>query len=204
MRYNSIILLLVITFISSCKKEEGPLPILGQKLIEDGKEIYHTIPQFELVNQDSMVVNNELLKDNIYLVDYFFTHCPSICPIVKKNLLTVHEEYKDEPLLKMVSISMDPKRDSVNVLKTYASNLGINQDQWWFLTGDKDEIMDLAPSFFIVAYEDQSVPGGFDHSGKVVLVDKNGNVRAFAEGTDADDVKKLIPKIQRLIDEYKG
>jgi protein SCO1/2 len=204
MRYKSIIILLVITLIASCKQEEGPLPVLGQKIIEDGKEVYHTIPSFELVNQDSMVVNNELLKDNIYLVDYFFTHCPSICPIVKKNLLTVHEEFKDESLLKMVSISMDPKRDSVKVLKRYASNLGINQDQWWFLTGDKDEIMDLAPSFFIVAYEDQSVPGGFDHSGKVVLVDKKGNVRAFAEGTDADDVKKLIPKIQRLIDEYKG
>lgn len=204
MRYKSIIILLVITLIASCKQEEGPLPVLGQKIIENGKEVYHTIPSFELVNQDSMVVNNELLKDNIYLVDYFFTHCPSICPIVKKNLLTVHEEFKDESLLKMVSISMDPKRDSVKVLKRYASNLGINQDQWWFLTGDKDEIMDLAPSFFIVAYEDQSVPGGFDHSGKVVLVDKKGNVRAFAEGTDADDVKKLIPKIQRLIDEYKG
>lgn len=204
MRYQSIIILIVITLISSCKHEEGPLPVLGQKVEEDGKEIYHTIPPFELLNQDSMVVNNEVLKDNIYLVDYFFTHCPSICPIVKKNLLTVHEKFKDEPLLKIISISMDPKRDSIKVLKRYASNLGVNQDQWWFLTGDKDKIMDLAPSFFIVAYEDQSVPGGFDHSGKVVLVDKNGHVRAFAEGTDPKDVKKLIPKIQRLIDEYKG
>jgi protein SCO1/2 len=207
MNTKNKLLYLVILFsaiLASCKKEQGPLPFLGQTVIEDGKEVYHTIPEFNLINQDSMVVNNEVLEDNIYLVDYFFTSCPSICPIVKKNLLTVYEAYKDEPLLKMVSISMDPKRDSVKVLKRYASNLEVNHDQWWFLTGDKDEIMDLAPSFFIVAYEDQSVPGGFDHSGKVVLVDKKGHVRAFAEGTDADSVKKLIPKIQRLIDEYAG
>ena len=200
----SIVLILLLIIAGSCKNEEGPLPILGQKVVEDGTEKYHTIPAFNLVNQDSVSVNNETLKDNIYLVDYFFTHCPSICPKVKKNLLTVHDEFRDESLLKIVSVSMDPKRDSVGILKRYANNLGVNQDQWWFLTGNKDEIMDLAPSFFIVAYEDESVPGGFDHSGKIVLVDKKGHVRAFAEGTDADDVKKLIPKIERLIKEYEG
>ena len=201
--FQLVVVLMIVATIS-CKQDEGPLPYLGQKVIEDDKEIYHTIPPFELVNQDSLVINNESLSDNIYLVDYFFTHCPSICPVVKKNLLTVYEELKDESLFKLVSISMDPKRDSVKLLKRYATNLGVDHDKWWFLTGNKDEIMDLAPSFFIVAYEDADVPGGFDHSGKVVLVDKKGHVRAFAEGTEAGDVKKLIPKIKRLIREYEG
>jgi protein SCO1/2 len=187
----------------SCREDNTPLPYLGQKKIVDGIEMNYKIPAFSLIKQDSQIVNNESLKDNIFLVDYFFTSCPSICPIVKKNLLMVYEEFKDEDLLKLVSISMDPKRDKVDVLHTYATNLGVDHDKWWFLTGDKEKILELSPGFFIVAYEDETVPGGFDHSGKVVLVDKEGHVRAFAEGTDAESVKDLIPKIKKLINEYK-
>lgn len=181
----------------------GPLPILGQKKIVEGKELDHTIPPFFFHNQDSVAVNNEVLSDYIYLADYFFTSCPSICPKVKKQVLRVYEEFKDEEMLKFVSITMDPKRDDVAALKTYATNLGVDHNKWWFLTGDKEATLNLSSSFFIVAYEDASVPGGFDHSGKIILVDKSGKVRAFAEGTDPEDVDKIFNKIRRLINEYK-
>ena len=204
MKIKTIIYLAIITVISCKPTESGPLPYLGQKEIIDGKETYHTVDSFSFYNQDSLLVTNELLKENIYLVDYFFTSCPSICPKVKKNVMRIQEKYKDDKMLKILSISIDTKRDSVPRLKQYADNLSVDQDQWWFLTGDKDEIMELASEFFIVAYEDADAPGGFDHSGKVVLVDKQGHIRAFAEGTDQESVDALAPKIDRLIAEYKG
>ena len=107
-----------------CKpaSDVGPLPYLGQKKIVAGLETHHSIRPFSLINQDSTTVTNETLRPFIYIVDYFFTSCPSICPIVKRQMLRIYERYVNEDGLKLVSISMDPKRDSVKVLKTYASN----------------------------------------------------------------------------------
>jgi protein SCO1/2 len=199
---------LVIIFLAfslvSCHQDREPLPFLGNKEVVNGTEVPHTIREFNLYNQDSIEVNNQVLSDYIYVADYFFTSCPSICPIVKKQILRIHDKYKNEPLLKMVSISMDTKRDSIPRLKSYSEKLGVDQDRWWFLTGDKDVIFNLNEDFFIVAYEDAEVPGGFDHSGKIVLVDQEGRVRAFAEGTDEDDVTDFFDDIDNLLEEVKS
>lgn len=203
-RINFFLMVIILCSIVACKKELKPLPFLGNKEIIDGKEVPHTIGKFSLYNQDSMTVTNEILSNYIYVADYFFTSCPSICPIVKKQMLRIHERYKNEPLLKLVSISMDTKRDTIPKLKSYAEKLGADHSRWWFLTGDKDRIFSLNEDFFIVAYEDSEVPGGFDHSGKLVLVDQQGRVRAFAEGTDEDDVTEFFNDIDNLLSEVKS
>lgn len=189
-----------------CKpaSDVGPLPYLGQKKIVDGQETHHSIRPFSLINQDSMTVTNETLRPFIYIVDYFFTSCPSICPIVKRQMLRIYERYEKEEGLKLVSISMDPKRDSVKVLKTYASNLGVAHSKWWFLTGNKSEILDLASDYFIIAYEDESAPGGYDHSGKIILVDREGHIRGFAEGTEQESITAFFKIIDRLLLEYNN
>ena len=199
---NSIFFLLIVTTFA-CKGPSGPLPILGKVTIEDGEEKHHTVPEFSLINQLGEPVTNASFKDDIYMVDYFFISCPSICPKVKRQMLRIYKKYKDTPGVKLVSISMDPKRDTPEKLKEYAEKLGVDHDKWIFLTGEKGDILDMSDDFFIVAYEDNEAPGGFDHSGKIVLIDKNSNIRAFAEGTDPESVTKFIPQVGQLLDEYK-
>ncbi len=199
----SITLLAFFLFVGCSEKKPSKLPIIGYPKIVNGDTIQHTIPDFSFVNQDSQKVDNQFLSDNIYIADFFFTSCPSICPKVKKQMLRIHDEYKNEDLLKLVSYTLDPKRDNVEILKMYSSNLGVDSDKWHFLTGDKGEIFDLADDYFVVAKEDPEAPGGFDHSGKILLVDKDRHVRAFAEGTDPEDVTEFISEIAVLIDEYK-
>lgn len=187
-----------------CAEKEGPLPILGNVNVENGDTIYHTIPDFSFLNQDSVVVDNSALKDYIYISDFFFTYCPSICPKVKRQMLRLYDTYKDEDQIKFVSHGLDGVRDTPSVLKTYAYNLGVDTDKWMFLTGPRGAILDIADDYFVAAFEDADAPGGFDHSGKIVLVDKNRHVRAFCEGTDPDDVTDFFPDVEKLLAEYKS
>lgn len=184
-------------------KPKTPLPILGRTEIVEGKEIFHEIPDFSFINQKGLTIDNNALKDNIYVADFFFTHCPSICPKVTKQMLRIYDRYLDDPNLKLVSYTIDPKRDTVERLLAYADGIEVNHDKWYFLTGNKDSLMDLANEYFVVAYEDPSVPGGFDHSGKILLVDKDRHIRSFCEGTDPDSVTKFFNDIDQLLDEIK-
>lgn len=197
-------LLLGLLLLSACESvPKGPLPILGQHEYMDGDTIFHAIPDFEFWNQDSVLISNDDLSQHIYIADFFFTSCPSICPKVTKQMLRLHDEFKDQDLVRLVSYTMDPKRDNVETLGLYAHNLDVKAPKWHFLTGDKDSLLDLSDEYFIVAYEDEDAPGGFEHSGKIILVDKDRHVRAFAEGTDPEDVTGLITDVRRLINEYQ-
>lgn len=189
-------------FLFSCKDESGPLPILGfQEEGKNGEVVYHTIRDWEYTNQDSLTVTNGQLKEFIYVSDFFFTSCPSICPRVTKEMLRVYETFKDDARVKLVSFTIDPKRDTPSRLKRYATNLEIDTDKWWFLTGDKDFTYELANDYFNVAMEDEEAPGGFDHSGKLILVDTKGHIRSFSEGTDPGETPKMIKDIKRLLGE---
>lgn len=199
-KYILLTFITVASFVS-CNQEPDKLPILGRSEIIDGQEVAHTIRSFEYIDQDSMVVNNESLSKYIYLADFFFTSCPSICPKVAKQMLRLQERYKSDDRIKLVSFTIDPKRDTPGQLKAYANNIGANTQKWSFLYGDKDFTLDLAEDYFVVAYEDADVPGGFDHSGKIILVDRQGHVRGFAEGTEEDSVTKLFKAIDTLLDE---
>ena len=197
-------LLLLSVALISCKSSQSNLPYLGQTITENGKEIHHKVGNFSHYNQDSVLMTNKDFENNIYVADFFFTSCPSICPKVAKQMLRIYEAVKDDPTVKLVSFTIDPIRDTPAKLKLYADNLGIDHTKWYFLTGDKDATLELANTFFVAALEDPEAPGGFDHSGKIILVDKDGHVRSFSEGTDAETTPQLIEDIKALSASYKS
>jgi protein SCO1 len=203
MKIKSFLFAACTLIIFSCNESGQELPYLGNKVVENGKEIYHQVGQFSHYNQDSVLMTNKDLADYIYVADFFFTSCPSICPKVAKEMLKIHDALKDDPQVRLVSFTIDPVRDTPAKLKLYGDNLGIDHKKWIFLTGDKDATLDLASTYFVAALEDANAPGGFDHSGKIVLVDKQGHVRSFSEGTDPTTTPKLIEDIKKLSASYK-
>ncbi|MDX2134707.1 MAG: SCO family protein [Saprospiraceae bacterium] len=182
--------------------ENSPLPILGNRTVVNGDTIYPTIPDFSFVDQDSQTVTNETFRDKAYIVDFFFIHCPTICPKVKANGLRVYEKYKNDDRIMLLSHSIDTRNDTVPALRRHAEKLGIRSDKWHLVTGDKDAIYRIADDYFSVAIENPDAPGGFDHSGRLILVDKNRHVRAFCDGTDNKDVDRFMKDVDRLLSEF--
>ncbi len=137
------------------------------------------VPNFQFVNQNGDTVSNKDYLGKVYIVEFFFTTCPSICPIMNKNLVEVEKEVGDNDDFGIVSISIDPQHDTPEVLKAYAENYDIDNPNWNFLTGDKEDIYTLAnKGFGIFANTDETVPGGFAHSGMFALVDREGYIRS--------------------------
>jgi len=142
-------------------------------------------------------------KDDIYVADFFFTSCPSICPITEPLMLKVQNKFKDVKDFKLISFSIDPRHDSVPVLKEYATRLGADTKQWSFVFGDEDQIYNLAQKGFLAsAQKDSSAPGGYMHSGAFILVDKDKRIRGIYDGVDSVAVNKLIKDIPVLFKEY--
>lgn len=194
--------IVLFSFLTSCKDAQ-PLPVLGRTFIENGVTVQHQIPDFAFLNQDSVIVTNSELDSYLYISDFFFMSCPSICPKVKKQMLRLYDVYKDENQIKFVSHSVDGKRDTPSALNLYARNLDVDTDKWMFLTGERGAVLDIADDYFVAAFEDPDAPGGYDHSGKIILVDKNRHIRAFCEGTDPEDVTDFFNDVDKLLDEYK-
>lgn len=182
-------------------KQAQTLPFLGQRDIVDGDTVYHQISDFSFVNQDSQKVTNETFKDKIYITDFFFTSCPTICPKVKQQMLRIHEKFKDNPKVQLVSHTIDVRHDTVEELKSYSNKLGITNDRWNFLTGDETALYAMAEEYFIVAQKDPDAPGGFDHSGRLILVDQNRHVRSFCNGVDPASVDGFMKDIELLLNE---
>jgi len=201
--------IVVVLFCIGCSTTQEKLPIAGYKDIRsvDGKmdTIYHTIQDFAFLNQDSMIITEKTFEDKVYVADFFFTSCPSICPKMKQQMLRVYERFYDEPQLLILSHTIDPKHDTVAVLKEYAKLLEVESSKWHFVTGDMDKIYAIAEkSYFAPAGEDEEAPGGFLHNGAFVLVDKDRRIRGVYDGTDEFQVDKLIKDIPRLIQEYEN
>jgi len=135
-------------------------------------------PKFELVNQDNVKITNETYKGKVYVLEFFFTSCPTICPKMNQSMLQIEKTFFGNPNFGIVSISIDPEHDSPAVLKDHRELLGVKSSNWNFLTGDKTYIFDLAnKGFNLYAGENSKVKGGFEHSGLFALIDKNGNIR---------------------------
>ena len=217
MKTNNVMILIValVAVIPSCdlKQKEEQLPILGHMdlvdQVKDGKKVidtvYHTIPDFHFTDQDSNAVTQETFNDKIYVADFFFTSCPDICPAMKTQMLRVYEEFKDNDGFALLSHTIDPKRDSVSVLKDYSERLGVEgPGQWFFVTGDKEEIYDIGLNgYMVTADESPDAPGGFIHSGAFILVDKEKRVRGVYDGTREEKVDLLMKDIPRLMAEYQ-
>lgn len=195
---------LIISTLFACQNstDRHTLPILGERdLSPSGDTIYRSIPDFRFVDQDSQVVNNATFAGKIYVADFFFIHCPTICPKVKKNGLRIYEKYKNDDRVLMLSHSIDTYNDTVAALKRHAQKLGIEASKWHLVTGEHDAVYGIADDYFSVATEDPESPGGFDHSGRLILVDKDRHVRAFCDGTKAEEVDRFMHQIDDLLAE---
>ncbi len=195
---------LIITALLACQHsaDHRTLPILGERDLDAaGDTVYRSVPDFRFIDQDSQVVTNATFANKIYVVDFFFIHCPTICPKVKKNGLRIYEKYKNDDRVVMLSHSIDTYNDSVAALKRHAQKLGIEARKWHLVTGDHDAIYGIADDYFSVATEDPESPGGFDHSGRIILVDKDRHVRAFCDGTKAEEVDRFLRDIDNLLAE---
>ena len=180
------------------------LPIIGERLglTNRGDTVYPTVPTFSFINQNNEVVTNKDFDGKIYVVDFFFTHCPTICPKVTANMLRIYERFKDTAMVALISHSIDTKNDTVGRLKEYAGKLGVKAPKWHFITGNQDSIYQIADDYFLVLPTvDPSIPGGFNHDGRLVLVDKQKRVRSFCDGTDAKDVDRFMKDIEILLKE---
>lgn len=187
----------------SCQTEPSRLPYMGNIDVVNGDTLFHVVPDMTLIDQDSMEFRLSSQGNKVFLADFFFTSCPSICPKVAKQMLRLHEAYKDDDRVMLLSHTIDPRNDSVSVLKRYAHNLGVDGTGWKFLTAEKDSIFSLADDYFVSVVDDPSAPGGFDHSGRIILLDRNRHVRGFCEGTDPESVTAFFKTVDQLLkDEY--
>ncbi len=137
------------------------------------------VPSFNLINQDSLAISNSDYKGKVFVVEFFFTSCPSICPVMTQNLVEIQNQFKGNDQFGIASFSITPDFDTPTVLKAYAEKNGITDLDWHLMTGDKEQIYDLANNGFnIFASEMPDAPGGFEHSGLFALVDKEGYLRS--------------------------
>ncbi len=217
MRKSKQVLIVLAAFLtlSACQNrtEINPkLPILGKMSIEqkliDGKvskdTLYYTIPDFIFIDQDSTVVTKATFKGKVYIADFFFTTCPSICPKTRQQLKRVYDAFKDESRLAFISHSIDPSYDTVPVLHDYAERLGIEAGRWHLVTGNIDSIYAMARHYQVSARIDPSAPGGFNHSGAFVLVDTAGHIRGYYDGTSEEETNQLMKDLPILFHELYG
>ncbi len=141
------------------------------------------VPPFALYNQDSLLITDEDYKGKVYVVEFFFTTCPTICPVMSRNLVGLQEEFREFDDFGVASITINPDYDTPGVLKAYAEKYGIDDMDWHLLTGNRDSIYRLAnEGFNIYASQAPDVPGGFEHSGLFALVDREGYLRSRRDG----------------------
>ena len=203
---NFIVYGLILTLFSCAesKTDYDPfsrLPILGEKDIVGTDTTYHTIPEFTFTNQYGEEITRSTFENAVYIVDYFFTSCPTICPKVKDQEFRVFEKYKDRKDVYLLSVTVDPKYDTVERLAWYVDKLEIPKSNWHLVTGDKDFIYEVADDFFHIAQEDPEAEGGFNHDGRLILIDKNNRIRSFCDGLDEKDVDRFMLDIDKLLNE---
>jgi len=194
------------------------IPKLVDRFKKSDLETFHKVPDFEFINQDGKVINNDTYKGKVYVVEFFFTTCPSICPIMNRKMITIQDEFFGNPNFGIASISITPETDTPSTLKEYAKTFGITHKNWHLLTGKSEEIVyDLSnKGFKLYAGKDKEEEhGGFEHSGLFALIDKNGFIRsrkddfgnpilyyrALQENDFPDQIQELKEDIKILLDE---
>ncbi|MEL6140639.1 MAG: SCO family protein [Bacteroidota bacterium] len=178
------------------------LGFLGQFEVDtDGKPVPRPVRDWTYVTQLGDTVSNNSLAGKVYVADFFFTSCPSICPKVKSEMMRIYERFAGEDNFRMVSFTLDPKRDTPAVMKTYAENLGVtDHNRWWFLYGDRFKTYELDADYLSIGEENPDAPGGFDHTPYVILVDQNGFVRSYGSGLEAAEIDHLMENITLLLE----
>ena len=182
------------------------LPYFGEKELAENKKdtIYHTVPPFSFINQDGKIITDKDYEGKIYVVEYFFTRCGTICPIMTTELLRVQEKFAyTKGLVHILSHTVDPEHDSVPALRAYANMVHANTKTWNFVTGDKKQLYDLARNGYLInAMEGDGGSDDFIHSEFFILVDKEKHIRGIYDGTNIKSVNDLLDDIKVLIAEY--
>lgn len=198
---NFIIAALAVLLFAACNKPAHQLllPVYGAKNAMNGDTVYHTIGSFALTNQYGESITEKNMAGKTVVANFFFATCQSICPQMSKNMIEVQKTFENDDSLLILSHSVNPLHDTVEVLNKYSIAYGAKKGKWHFLTGDKKTIYDLAKNSYLVnAVEDDGTPEGFLHSELFLLVDSKGRIRGMYDGTDMIQVKKLIEDIKTL------
>lgn len=197
----------IIWFLLS-KKEESPIRYLAyygpKNALKVNDTTYHSIPDFEFTDQNNKKVNKQTLKDKIYVTEYFFTTCKSICPIMNNYLMDVYKTFKTKNDFLILSHTVDPETDSVHILKAYADAHGVNDEKWLFVTGSKPQLYEVARKGYLLdAAEGKGDEEDFIHTQNFALIDKESHIRGFYDGTDSAEIVRLKQDIGLLLKEYE-
>ncbi|HIP37769.1 MAG TPA: SCO family protein [Crocinitomix sp.] len=191
--------------------KDNRLPFIGEMEFDYDENnqitdtIYHTIPNFEFLAHDSSLITSETVKGKIYVADFFFTSCPSICPKMTNHMQDLHNRTKDIEGLMFLSHTVDPERDSLPVLNEYIKTMQIETgDNWFFLWAPQGYTYEIGKyGYLINADVDPKAEGGFLHSEHFVLIDKERRIRGMYEGTDKSKIDQLEKDIRKLVNEYE-
>ncbi len=195
MKLASITCLFIL--IIGCGHEK--LPVLGFREVVNGKTEIAKTPNFAYQNQFGMVVDSNFLQGKIHIANFFFTSCPTICPKTIKSMKRLSDHFGQDSDIQFLNFSIDFRNDSVPRLKHYFDKLGISNTNFHLLRmPDKDELARVPPKYMSVALEDSTSAGGFDHSGWLLLVDRERHIRSYCLGTDEKDVTRFIKDIEQL------
>ena len=205
-----MVLILGLMFIGCDDSAHSGLPYLGpfevdydgSKTGTAGDTIFHAIPDFTFINQDSLEITEEDYFGHVYVADFFFTHCPSICPVMTSQMGRLEAKLKEEGILgevKLLSHTVDPKRDFPSRLKEYREMNGIDGEHWNMVTGKPAQLDEQTRyGYMVTAFESDSAAGGFFHTDQFVLVDRNRHIRGYYDGTSTASVDELFEDIVKL------
>lgn len=197
--------MLVVTSCLQSSKRQLPIykptdlnPELVDKSLQNSNK-NHTVADFKLINQNGRTITQGDYKDKIYVTDFFFTRCPSICPVMTDNMVKVQEAFIDNDDIMFLSLSVTPEIDSIPILREYANKRGVIDTKWNITTGDKKHIYKLArKSYFAVVEQGDGGLQDFIHTPNFILVDKQKQIRGIYDGTDSDEILRLISDIKVL------
>lgn len=185
---------------------------IGEHEVSETLEIVGKAPNFEFVNQHNQTITNKDYEGKVYLVEFFFTTCPTICPIMNRNMVKLQDIFYGNPNFGIASFTINPEHDTPEVLKQYAEKYKVTNPNWNMLTGEKQKIYDLAnKGFNLYTGENTNVNGGFEHSGMFALIDKKGNIRSrkdpfgnpiiYYDGIEDKGISMLKEDIKNLLNE---
>lgn len=182
------------------------LPFYGNKDVVKGKDtLYHKVGDFKFYDQTGKEITQKNLEGKIYVTDFFFTTCKSICPVMTTQMQRVYERYKNNKDVKILSHTVDPETDSIPVMATYAKIHKAEGDKWHFLTGKKEELYKIARTGYLLdAEEGDGGPDDFIHTPNFALIDKEKHIRGYYDGTDSNEVSRLLVDIEILLASYSS
>lgn len=208
----AVISVIIVIIIYNVLNVYQPLPIyqptmVNSELVDSTlhyQKKYHKISDFKLVNQNGDTITQDVYKDKIYIADFFFTTCQTICPIMTDNMAQLQEKLKDDNQVMLLSHSVTPEIDSVPQLKKYAMKKGVIDSKWNLVTGDKKQIYELArKSYLAVKTDGDGGPFDMIHTENFMLIDKKKQIRGFYDGTNQEDMERLLNDIKTLEKEYE-